>query len=124
MADALQNARAAEAERNLPLAVAHYTAALVKTWSSRAICRLMMGDVEGGIADLTQAIALDPHDGSLYFNRALAWEDAGNEAAMRADLERVVALDPRPAMEAWQRGDFARVRELDPGCVEAHSRER
>ncbi|GII79011.1 hypothetical protein Sru01_39930 [Sphaerisporangium rufum] len=67
--------------------------ALVPAWAGRAALRYETGDLDGAVADLTRAIAVD-QDAALYYNRAVALRDLGRPAEALADLRRARDLDP------------------------------
>ena len=55
---------------------------------NRAALRTAAGDVDGAIADLSTAIALDPLDLSAYLLRAEAYRSRGSDAESVADSKR------------------------------------
>ena len=56
--------------------------------------RHVQGDLEGAIADYSEAIRLDPDDADSFYNRGVTRRDQGDlDAAMR-DLHQAVRLSP------------------------------
>ena len=53
-----------------------------------------------------QAIVLEPNQGSMYFNRALAHKQFGMLEAARRDLESCIALRPSHAKAHWNLAEF------------------
>jgi tetratricopeptide (TPR) repeat protein len=86
------------------------------------------GDNDRAIADLNQAIALDPKVAKAYNNRGLAYAAKGDNDRAIADLNQAIALDPKYAIAYYNRGfawekkndlqkalaDFKKFTELDP----------
>jgi Flp pilus assembly protein TadD len=65
---------------------------------NRATLRNQAGDMDGAIADLSTAIALDPLDLSAYVRRAEAYRSLGRDAESVADSKRaeeIRATDPK-----------------------------
>ncbi|MEV4476111.1 tetratricopeptide repeat protein [Nonomuraea sp. NPDC049504] len=60
---------------------------LAAAWGNRGILRYATGDLEGAIADLTRAIALQPQP-DLYANRAVVLRVLGRHAEAEADDHR------------------------------------
>jgi tetratricopeptide (TPR) repeat protein len=49
---------------------------------------------KAGLADLDQAIRLDPNFGNAYYNRGLAWEAKDDLQSALADFQKYVELVP------------------------------
>ncbi|MFG1701440.1 tetratricopeptide repeat protein [Nonomuraea sp. NPDC049309] len=75
-----------EAATALDLAVDH-APDLAAAWGNRGVLRYATGDLEGALADLTQAIALDPQP-DLYANRAIVLRALGRHPEATADDHR------------------------------------
>ena len=52
------------------------------------------GDVEGAIADFSQAIKIDPHHPEAYVNRGLLLLQQGMKAEAERDFARSIAVKP------------------------------
>jgi tetratricopeptide (TPR) repeat protein len=57
--------------------------------------RLADGDVDGAIADYSEAIRLDPYNADLYSDRGSALTAKGTVEAALADFDRAIALQPK-----------------------------
>lgn len=80
-----------EARRVLDLAV-ELAPGLAAAWGNRGVLRYETGDLLGAVADLTQALTLDPHP-DLYANRAVALRALGRTVEAEADEARAAALE-------------------------------
>jgi len=63
----------------------------------RGAAQLARGDANGAVADLSQAIALDPKQAAYYRDRAKAHAAAGDAAAAAQDIDAALALAPDDA---------------------------
>jgi Flp pilus assembly protein TadD len=54
----------------------------------------MNGDMGRAIADLTQALRINPYDADVYGLRGDAYIMSGNYVSGRADWERVIQINP------------------------------
>ncbi|WKZ64851.1 MAG: tetratricopeptide repeat protein [Flavobacteriales bacterium] len=109
------------AEQAFSKAVAAAPADL-KAWYYRAVNRIGMGDLDGALQDLDQALAIDPLDAHSLLRRAEVRSRQGADLAATADLRRVLAARPTgPAAEhallhlghfAMGRRDYAEARAL------------
>jgi tetratricopeptide (TPR) repeat protein len=73
------------------------TAAAPKTaedFARRGDARLAQLAFDGAIADLTEAIRLDPAKAGYYKDRATAYGESGKGAEAWADVDKALALDP------------------------------
>jgi len=59
------------------------------------------GGFEGGTADLTRAIELDPNDNRAYFSRGFAKENHGDLDGAIADYSRAIEINPK-SPDAYQ----------------------
>ncbi len=75
--------RLPEARRALDLAIG-LSPGLAAAWGNRGVLRYEAGDLIGAVADLTQAITLEPQP-DLYANRAVALRALGRTAEAEAD---------------------------------------
>ena len=64
---------------------------------ARGIFAYRNGDLNGAIADLDQAIRLDPSDADAYVSRGSLHEELGNAAAARADYRSALKIAPNHA---------------------------
>lgn len=109
------------AEQAFSKAVATAPADL-KAWYYRAVNRIGMGDLDGALLDLDQALAIDPLDAHSLLRRAEVRSRKGADLAATADLHRVLAARPTgPAAEhallhlghfAMGRRDYAEAKAL------------
>jgi len=96
--------------------------------------RAALGDLEGAVADFTEAINRDPHYAPYYFDRAGLQHRLGRDEEAIADYEAAIRMSP-PLPEAhYNRGDiraqlgdpegaladFEYAVELSPNFVNAH----
>ncbi len=63
-------------------------------WSNRGNVRVRQNDLDGAMADYTQAIALAPDQPDPYLNRGALWEAIGQWDKAIADYNRLLRLDP------------------------------
>ncbi len=99
-------------------AMVDYTAAIQLNpndplaYSNRAILWHEKQDFDRAIADLTEAIRIDPMPRSdqpvpgsvnLHYNRGLAWRAKGDLDRALADFDRAISLDPKDAEAFYQR---------------------
>ncbi len=63
-------------------------------WSNRGNVRVRQNDLDGAMADYTQAIALAPDQPDPYLNRGALWEAMGQWDKAIADYNRLLRLDP------------------------------
>jgi serine/threonine-protein kinase len=88
---------------------------LAEAWSTRAQVRFFArGDLEGALADVDRAVALDPASGHAHYTRGALLIAADRPDAALAALDRSLAVDPlSPATRMMQgrahlrRGDLA-----------------
>ena len=59
------------------------------------------GNLDGAIADYTQALALKPNTAVSYYNRGLARQAQGNLDAAIVDYDHALALDPAKLADAY-----------------------
>jgi lipoprotein NlpI len=81
---------------------------------ARAIAWRTKGDARYAIADLDQAIALDPGNSNAHVMRGVAWRSRGDDDKALADFDEAIRLSPDAAAygargDIWrQRREFAR----------------
>jgi tetratricopeptide (TPR) repeat protein len=62
----------------------------------RGLAWLSKGNLDRAMADLTDAIRLNPNDSLAYNDRALIWRDMGDVDHAIADFNEAIRLDPLP----------------------------
>jgi tetratricopeptide (TPR) repeat protein len=77
---------------------------------SRGLAWRMKGDLQRAVADIGDAIRLNPNDALAYNNRAFIWRELGEVDNAIADLTEAIRINPMP------RSDFG-----GPGHVNAYS---
>jgi tetratricopeptide (TPR) repeat protein len=73
-----------------------------QAWANRGMS--YKHDPDRAIADLSQAIRLDPKHATYYNNRALAFQDKGDLDRAITDLDQAIRLDPKDATAYENRG--------------------
>lgn len=63
-------------------------------WSNRGNVRVRQNNLEGALADYTQAIALAPNEADPYLNRGAVWEAMGQWEKAIEDYNAVLQIDP------------------------------
>ena len=58
----------------------------------RSQSRIQSGDKLGAIADLTEAIRLDPHDANSYYLRGGLRKEMGDRVGAEQDFQKVIDL--------------------------------
>lgn len=61
---------------------------------NKGICLIHLGDYHGAIDIFTRMLNNHPNDGSLYYNRGIAYYKLHNSAAAIADVQKAIELDP------------------------------
>ncbi len=61
----------------------------------RGACKLLMGESQWAISDLSAAIAIDPKKVEAYVYRGSAYAKLGNKLKATSDLDRAVTLNPQ-----------------------------
>ncbi|MEI9894107.1 MAG: tetratricopeptide repeat protein [Chthoniobacter sp.] len=95
---------------NFAEAIAEYNMLLGKypgvagAYHNRGIARRGVGDLPGGIADVTHALSLEPKSTDFLRTRATMWHEAGKPAEALADLDQVLEIDPQDAAATHLRG--------------------
>jgi tetratricopeptide (TPR) repeat protein len=99
-----------------------------RAYNNRGITYTHQEDFDRAIADLTEAIRLDPTWAGAYSNRGRAYREKGEDHRAIADLTESIKLDPRLAIAYYGRGraysnvgdfdramaDFSEAIRLDP----------
>src|SRR5262245_7919320 len=80
---------------------------LAKAYYFRGVEYRDKGELDRAIADLGQAIRLDPKFALAYNNRGLAWDDKGEIDRAIADYNEAIRLDPQSALPYSNRGFIA-----------------
>ena len=70
----------------------------------RAYAKDDLGDKQGAIADLSQAIAINPRDANVYYNRGNAKFDLGDKQGACLDYKKAASLGA-PATAQWLNSD-------------------
>jgi len=95
---------------------------------NRGDARLVKGDIDGAIADFTEAISLDPKATRAYFYRAISREEIGDLDGAIQDCNKLLSLAPEYTLAysfrafAYKnigeitkaKADAKKARELDP----------
>ena len=71
----------------------------------RAYAKDDLGDKQGAIADLSQAIAINPRDANVYNNRGNAKSDLGDKQGAIADYNQALVINPQNAAAYNNRGN-------------------
>jgi tetratricopeptide (TPR) repeat protein len=82
------------ADRNLQLKYAHNNAQKARAYYARGYARNRVGDAEGCLADLSEAIELDPSPG-YYDGRALFFREKKKFERAAEDYTKALELDPK-----------------------------
>lgn len=83
-------------------------------FEGRARIAMRHGDARSAIADLDQAIRLNPNRAGFFRDRGLAHRQNGDLDLAIADLDQAIALDPKRAAPYTHRGlAFAAMGDLD-----------
>lgn len=69
----------------------------------RAQVRMIAGEPEGALADLNEAVRLEPDHPGLLSNRADARDETGDHAGALADYTNAIRLEPRKALHYLSR---------------------
>lgn len=64
------------------------------SYHTRGVVKAALGDYDGAIDDLSDAIRLDPQDAIAYRDRGLAKAALGQKEAAKADFQKAKELDP------------------------------
>jgi len=84
---------------------------------TRAKARATNGDVNGGIADLSRAIELDPKSASAYYQRGLGKRDKRDLDGALADFNKAIELKPDDHDFYNDRGIAKRVKDDVDGAI-------
>lgn len=107
----------------------------VSAYFYRGVARDDLEDLDGAIADYSEAIALDPKRASVYFNRGSDWYNKGDDERAIADFNIAISLEPSAgdayASRGWaflRRGkvdaailDFQQAIEAEPRSNRGHT---
>jgi len=75
-------------------AALHIDATYVLALTNRAAVRRSLGDWDGALADLTQALTLQPNVGKWYCQRGVTWLQQGDKRQAQQDFQRCFDLEP------------------------------
>jgi tetratricopeptide (TPR) repeat protein len=67
----------------------------VDAYYNRGITWQAMGENDRAMADLSEAIRLNPHHVAAFYNRSLIWQANGENDRASADRSEATRLDPR-----------------------------
>jgi hypothetical protein len=73
-------------------------------YANRGVTRAHQGDLDGAIADYTEALALAPPDAEVLFNRGSAMIAKKDYQGAIADLTLALSIDPHHAKALFARG--------------------
>jgi tetratricopeptide (TPR) repeat protein len=93
--DPFGDAASAMEKRNYDLAIKKYTKAIARTYRARSVARERNGDLNGAIADSSEAIRLDPMDAIAYYDRAVVYEQKADSKNAITDFSQAIRLDPQ-----------------------------
>jgi len=77
-----------------------------KEFNQRGTSRMQNGDLDGAIADFSQAVQLKRGYAMAYYNRGTVYASTGNVRAALADYTQVIALKPNNAAVRYSRGSL------------------
>ena len=77
------------------------------TFLKRSSEKIEVGDYEEAIADLNEAIRLDPNNAVAWNNRGFSKNKLGDYQGAIADLDEAIRLDPNYAV-AWNNRGFSK----------------
>ena len=72
----------------------------------RAFGREKKKDIDGAIADLSEAIKIDPNPGSAYSARGRIYHETGDDEKAFADMNAAIRSRPNVALFYLERGEF------------------
>jgi tetratricopeptide (TPR) repeat protein len=101
--------------------------------TNRGLLRMVVGDTDSGMYDLSEAIRLNPTCASAYHSRAKALADLGDLEGALSDLDQSIALDAtdfavfqeramvksKLGQKAGARADFSESSRLNPNQAES-----
>lgn len=109
-------------ETLIPPATTATTQANEADFFKRGTYKVMAGDYQGAIADLTSAIQLNPKNADAYTNQGLARAGIGDRHGAIADFTSAIQLNPSLSLAYYNRG-FVRSQLQDyQGAIEDLSR--
>ena len=103
IADYLAQARALKGKKGSEQEVVRLTSRALaisqnaEAYYLRAYAKSDLGDEQGALADLNQAITLNPQNAIAYYNRAIAKSHLGDQQGAITDYSQVIAIDPQLA---------------------------
>ncbi|MFM2285876.1 MAG: hypothetical protein RLZZ543_1373 [Bacteroidota bacterium] len=112
-------------KRQYKAALADFNAILDKniesarSYNQRGLTRSALGDQNGAINDISDAIILQPNEPNYYYNRAISRYALGLFAEALADLNVCIEFDPKLAKAYYKRGIIQYVSgSKEAGCVD------
>ena len=63
-------------------------------YAMRGLVRSRMGDIDGAVSDMNEAVKLSPRDPYVYATRGLVLKAKGDYVGAKRDFEKVLELDP------------------------------
>jgi tetratricopeptide (TPR) repeat protein len=77
---------------------------------NRGVEKQERGDLDGAIADYTNAIEINPDFSSAYYNRGIAWAKKEKYEQAIKDFEKVAQIDPHKRANAEKQIEACRIK--------------
>jgi len=94
-------------ERNLEKSISIESIATAKKLSQQGQAKAKIMDYRGAIADLSQAIALNPNEADYYYQRGLILGELSDRQSAVRDFDDAIARNPNHARAYLQRGGMS-----------------
>lgn len=106
----LKKGNVSGAQRLVEIAIRH-TPEDARHYNTRAILHARRGNWRQAAEELTTAIQRDPTNPTWHFSRGLARKNLGQTSEAIADLERCLAMRPRPEIATAARAELDKLRQ-------------